>query len=256
MASFKRKKRDRYIAVGAIMIALATGSLLNAERSDGKLRCWTVNGGDLLVPDGCTYVVDGDQCFNAVRVRGDGIIQIPAGANLCVNGSLSVNSTAKIEFIGTTGSPGTFTTNADLRMDGTFDVTGSIGGRIRSEAAGDVLTLSSTGRIEASGGPLQLSAAVEVDGVIAANGAHTITIDNYGPQSGSSGRLEVTDAGGKIKIDTTSAVSLTSTQIRITAGTFDCDESFTTGGGIKMTGGKIEVAVNKTFEATGPYAGP
>ena len=256
MTTIMRKTRFQRILRGTVLTALFAVALLAAGPSDLARDCWTITGSDLLVPDGCTYTVTGYQTFCRVRIQGTGVIDIPAGAKLRVMGPLSVSQNGTIQFSGNSGSDGIFEAAADLRMDGTFKVVGSAGGVIESQNCGDVLTMASSGKIEAPNGPLLLSAKLEMDGTVTADGPHTITVSTCGPQAGSSGRWEVTHASGKIKINTTSAVSLDSGQILITAGTFECQQSFATGGGVKMTGGKIEVSVNKSFDATGPYAGP
>ncbi|MCP4246322.1 MAG: hypothetical protein GY778_04665 [bacterium] len=250
MTTITQETRFQRTRCSAVPAALVVVGLLLAPLPTAQGGC------DLLVETGDTYTVSGGETYNSVCIEGKGTIDIPAGASLQVDRALSVSEKGTIQFSGSSGSRGIFEVGGNLRMDGRFKVAGSVGGTIQSSRSTNVLTISASGKIEAPDGPLTLSASLEMDGTVTADGPYAIEVTDNGPGAGSSGRWEVTDAGGKIKIKTTSAVSLNSAQILISAGTFQCKESFTTGGGVKLTGGKIKVSNGKTFTASGPYTGP
>jgi len=254
MTSITQKTRFQRKRCRPALAALVAAALLTCGSAAVADDCWTITECELLVPDACTYTVSGSESYCRVRIEGTGTIDIPAGTSLTVCRALSVSEDGTIQFSGDSGSPGEFVAAANLRMDGTFKVAGSAGGVIQSYAGGDVLTISSSGKIEAPDGPLTLSADLEMDGTVTADGPHTITVDTYGPRAGSSGTWEVKNASGKIKIAI--ATTLNSGQVLISAGIFGCRQDFTTGGGVKLTGGQIKVSYGKTFTASGPYSAP
>lgn len=146
-------------------------------------------------------------------------------------------------------------TKADITIAGVVDATTTCGGRIVSDAPGDVVTVSATGKLTATGGDLTVvSADVVMDGTVNPGSNRTISFTG-GINSGSSGKWELTAPGSKITIATTGAVNIVSSagHILITDGTLDIDRDFTFSGGLKQTGGTIDVAPTKTFTTTGRF---
>ena len=250
MTTITQETRFQRTRCSPVLAALVVVSLLMTHVPAAQGSC------DLLVQTDDTYTVSGTETYGSVCIEGTGTIDIPAGAKLVVTRSLSVSTNGTIQFSGSSGSAGIFEAAASVRMDGKFKVVGSVGGVIQSSQSSDVLTISASGKIEAPDGPLTLTASLEMDGTVTADGPYTIRVNGNAPAAGSSGRWEVANGGGKIKIDTTGAVSLNSGQVLISAGIFGCRQDFTTGGGVKLTGGQIKVSYGKTFTASGPYSAP
>ncbi len=144
---------------------------------------------------------------------------------------------------------------ADITIAGVVDVTTNCGGQISSDAPGDVVTVSCKGKLNATGGNLTVSSAnVVMDGTVNPGTNRTISFTG-GINSGSSGNWELTNSGSTIKIDTTAAVAIASSagHILISNGTLDIDQGFTFAGGLKQTGGTIDVAATKTLTTSGRF---
>jgi len=119
-----------------------------------------------------------------------------------------------------------------------------------------VLTVAPMAVIEAPSGPLALTGNVEMDGTVRANGAYALTVGGA-LRIGSSGNWVVSHSSGTLRFNTTNPLTIDCSvgYILIQAGTFDVDQTFTFSGGLRQTGGAIDVAVGKTLTVTGRYLG-
>ncbi len=169
----------------------------------------------------------------------------------------SPESTISFDPSGASGAGPSLIANADITIAGLVEVvTGTgTGSRITSAAPGDVVTVSSTGRLTATSADLAITSAdVVMDGTVNPGANRTISFSG-GINGGSSGKWELTNSGSTIKINTTAAVDIVSSagHIKIANGTLDLDQDFTFAGGLKQTGGTIDVATSKTFTVNGRY---
>ncbi len=184
-------------------------------------------------------------------------------ANLTIHHALHMQNngspepTISFDPSGASGAGPSLIAKADITIAGLVEVvTGTgTGSRITSDAPGDVVTVSSTGRLTATSADLTVTSADVVMHGTVNPGANRKIIFAGGINSGSSGNWELTNGGSTIKIDTTGAVDIVSSagHILITNGTLDIDQSFTFAGGLKQTGGTIDVATGKTFTVNGRY---
>ncbi len=232
---------------------------------------WTPNGvpgaqDTATIQPNHTIDVTGDQeIFTLIlqdHATTPGTLDINEDASLTINHALEMERTlaerGKIVFSGNTGTdPGELIvgSNANIAMHGDVDVTGTRGGKISSSASGNVLTIAPNATVTAGSGPLELAADMVMDGKVEVNSGQTVTVSSFGPRPGSSGQWLISSTG-TLKFNTTSAVDIiaSSGYIEISAnGTLDIDQSLTYAGGIRQTNGKIEVAVNKSFEVTGRF---
>ncbi len=198
----------------------------------------------LIMKDGATA--------GALQINGAGSLTIYHALEMENNGS---GAETTISLAATGVSTARLTAKSDITIAGTVNVTGDGVNQITSDTAGDVVTVSASGLLMTRGGDLTVTSAdVVMNGTVTPSANETITFSG-GINSGSSGNWELSAAGSTIRINTTSGVNIVSSagHILISNGTLDIDKSFTFAGGLKQTGGTIDVAAGATFKATGRY---
>lgn len=153
------------------------------------------------------------------------------------------------------GSGGSLVADSPIAIAGDVFVVTSQAPTISSSAAGDVITVTPTGYINAIAGNLTISADMIMNGTVEADEGRTITISSHGPRAGSGGDW-IIHSNATLKFNTTSAVDILASggRIDLLGGTLDIDQDVDFAGGIKITkGGTIDVASGKTLNVTGRY---
>ncbi len=188
---------------------------------------------------------------------------IPQYQGIQINAGLEMktgrDNPARIVFTddGTSGAAGRIVAAANISIAGVIRSEAAVRGGV-IDAGSNVITIAPTAQVSSPSGPLTLYGAVEMDGEVLANGPHAITVSGSGPRAGSSGKWEIANGAGKILFNTTNPLTIDSSagSFLVQAGTLDVDQSLTYFGGLKQTGGIIDVAVGKTLVVSGRYFEP
>jgi hypothetical protein len=291
-----RSRRVLWALAGSLLLCLAGSA---AVRGHPCPDCPEISNEILTVPSGCTYTISGPESYTAVVVESGGTLSMESAAQstgiLVVQEYIHVDAGATFRFNASSGIQPKVTATGNyypVTLDGSFTVTGSLGGAF-DRISSSTFHLLSGGSITSDSGPVIISADIENDGKItatsgnilisgavldgstgafSANGGNmffTADVNNDGTitatggsdvlfsgtiSNWSTGLFQVTAAGSDMTFDQTNTPNLTGDgDFNIEAGRMGFKESLTTAGGYRQTGGQTKVAAGKTFTATGAY---
>jgi len=158
--------------------------------------------------------------------------------------------------VGTAGPTPKLLLTANVAIEGNVRSQAAVRGGAIETTGGAVLTIGPSGVLEASQGKLTLTATFEMEGTVRANGPYLLWVSGA-PRPGSSGKWEVTHDSAILRFNHTGPFTIdnSAASMLVQAGTLDIDQTFTFHGGLKKTGGAIDVAAGKTLTVSGRYLG-
>ena len=116
-----------------VLAALACGLLLCSPAGTvAGQDCAIIVGGDLIIPDGCTYTINGTESYEDVYVLSGGILNLGSGAVLVVDETLYVHADGAFRFNASCGAVPKVRANGyyyPVSLEGAFTVTGPAGKR-------------------------------------------------------------------------------------------------------------------------------
>lgn len=134
-----------------------------------------------------------------------------------------------------------------------FSVSIRAGGVIRTARSWFMIAIARQARLSATGGPLTISGAMEMDGQVIADGPYTVTVTGHHLKEGSSGLWKIAHPAARIKFDTARPIALSSGRIVVEEGTLDITTDFEISGNVTNKRGTINVAPNRSFDVKGLY---
>lgn len=220
----RRSRRARAGLAACLLLGLPGGAVLASD-------CPTLEGDDLIIPDGCTYTITGAEFYEDVYVQSGGTLNVGAGGELYVMESVCVDSQGAFRFSASSGTrPRVIATDAGVMLMGAYAVTGSQGGEFGQIGAGRTFHLLSGSSITSGSGFVLISAPIENDGAITATSGTiaiigAVTSGSTGTFSANGGDMALCGA-----VDNDGTITATSGDIAIT-GSLDHDGSMTAAGG-------------------------